>query len=293
MSSDPERRRRRSSRARVARAIVAVLCGVSLTLTPLIAPSAGLAQSSSSGGPASAPPYSPASANPNIGPPDKPPPGGGGGRGGGGEGRFPCRVKQCLEIVKQFCTSKAIKAVGGCAELAQKFLDTKKGDAREVLGDKKNPEKSLDLAFQDPFFGVGFQVHHIVPQGPPFDGVARFAQSILQRVGIKLNDEVNLSALRDFTLKRGMKGYNDLPKRKNGKILQKRLAHADAQTRFYYQTVNEIFAKRFGGLIKRGKEPTKAQVEALLQEIKNDLYNGDGRFIAPGKAPRARDLLRL
>ncbi len=90
-----------------------------------------------------------------------------------------------------------------------------------------------------------------------------------------------------------MKGYNDLPKRKNGKILRKRLAHADAQTRYYYQTVNEIFAMRFGKLIKQGKEPTKAEVEALLQEIKNKLYNGDTKFIAPGKTRRGRDLSRL
>ena len=136
MSSDPQRRRR-PSRARIMRAMLATLCAVSLTLTPLIAPSASLAQSSPGSGQlvrtSSAP----------LPPPDKPP---GGRGGGGGEGRFPCRGKQCLEIVKQFC--KEGEKFGGCAELAQKFLDTKKGDPRNVLGNDKNNHVP-DLAFQD------------------------------------------------------------------------------------------------------------------------------------------------
>ncbi len=282
MSSDPQRHHR-PSRARITRAMLAALCAVSLTLTPLIAPSASLAQSSPGSGQLVRTNSAP------LPPPDKPP----GGRGGGGEGRFPCRVKQCLEIVKQFCTSKAIKAVGGCLELARELLKTKNSSgAPRVL-------KGKDLAFRAPFNGVGFQVHHIVPQGPPYDGVANFAQAILQRVGIELNDPNNLAALRGPTLKKGTDGYHNLVNNRKGnelaegEALQKRLAHADAQTRYYYQTVNEIFAKRFGGLIKRGKEPTKAQVEDLLQEIKNKLYNGDTKFIAPGKTPRARDLSRL
>ncbi len=281
MSSDPERRRRGPSRARTARALIAALCALSLTLAPLVAPSAGVAQSFGSG------PTTPQSGPPNIEPPGKPPGGGRGGGGGGGEGRFPCRssVGECLQIIKQFCRKVEESGLGNCADLAKEFLDTKKGDPRKVLGNDKNGHVP-DLAFQAPYFGVGFQVHHIVPQGEPFFGVARFAQSILQRVGIKLNDEVNLSALRDFTLKRGTPGYKKLPKRKNGKILQKRLAHADAQTRYYYQTVNEIFTMQFGKLIKRGEEPTKAEVEALLEKIKTELYNGDRQFIAPGKTPR-------
>lgn len=276
MSSDPNRRRRLSP-ARIARVVIAALCAASLTLALLVAPSAGLAQSPHFDGtlPARLPP----------GPPPVPP--GGGGGGGGGGGRFPCRGKQCLEIVKQFC--KAVEKFGGCAELAKQFLDTKKGDPRDVLGNKDHPEQSRDLAFRPPFLGVDFEVHHIVPQGNN-QGVPNFAQAILQRVGIKLNDPSNLAALRGPKRKRGMKGYNDLSTTADGRILQKRLAHADAQTRFYYQTVNDRFAQ----LIKRTRNhPTKAQVEALLQEIKNKLYNGDTKFIAPGKAPRARDLLRL
>lgn len=265
MSSDPDRRRLRPTR--ITRAVIAALCAVSLTLAPLVAPSAGLAQSPHFGGPL--PSLAP------LPPPDKPP-------GGGGGGGSLCRSELCRRIVEKFCTSNAIKALGGCVKLAQKLVDARKGSAfvRGVLRDAK------DLAFKRPYSGKDFEVHHIVPQGRPFGGVADFAQSILERVGIKVDEADNLSALRGPLRKVGMDGYKMLSKTRIGRILQKRIAHADAQTKYYYETVNERFAARFAKLIEQGKEPTKSEVEALLKQIKEDLYNGGKDFIERGKAPR-------
>lgn len=250
--------------------MVAALCAVGLILTLSAAPSTGLAISP-------APERGPADAGPLPEPVPQP--------GSGGARQPPCRSTACRKRVEQFC-----KKVGGCGKFSEDFRDTKRGSkfARGVL------TKAKDLAFRKPYNGTGFEAHHTVPQGRPFGGVSDFAQTILKRVGIKLDDTDNLNGLRGKSRQVGKPGYEDLVRglrgkaREEGKSLQQRMAHADARTRYYYETVNERFAKL---IQKVGDNPTEAEVREVLRQIKKDLYKGGDEFLKPGATPRSSDLL--
>lgn len=201
---------------------------------------------------AAAPAASPAS----LGPPPAP-------------ANLPCQPEWCQKLIEHLCHRI------DCALLSNEFRGTAaEGDARAEL--------KQDKAFQKPWNGRDFDVHHIVPQGGACFGVAVLAQSLLMKVGIKANDPENLAVLRGFRRQVGKPGYKELPP-----DLKKRMAHADTRACYYYQKVNERFAewqRRHGGA--RGRLPNESEVRAILRSIKRDLYNGGKDFIKPGVRPR-------
>jgi len=257
MSSDPNRRRRLSS-ARIARAMIAAVCAVSLSLTPLVAPSTGLAKPpASSAGP---PPVR--ALEPPLPQPDP---------SGGGARKPPCRSKACQALIKRLC------ARINCNRLSELFRSTRKGSsfARRAL------KREGDAAFEKPVNGKGFDVHHIVPQGGK---LSRFAQSILQRAGVKVDDPENLAALRGASRQVGKPGYRALGRGALGRALRRRMADSDTYFDHYNEQVNERFTEFVRS--HQGRLPNRAEVQKILQEIKSELYRGGGRYLKPGPKPR-------
>jgi len=230
--------------------MVAALCAVGLILILSAAPSTGLAISPSDG-------QHPA----DIGPLPEPVPSGGGAR------QPPCRSTACRKLVKAFCKKF------DCGKLSQRFRDgsRKGGYARDVL--EKGDKAVKDIR--------DWEAHHVVPRGRT-GSRSSFVQSVLRRVGIKPDDLDNLLFLRGPARQVGKPGYNELSAE-----LKARAAHADTLTRYYDETVNARFAE----LIRRvGKNPTKAQVRAVLRQIKADLMSTaktKEKYIKPGSTPRS------
>jgi hypothetical protein len=181
----------------------------------------------------------------------------------------------CQKIVEKVCK------VINCARLARLFQATSRGSAYARGEFKTDPKLDTDQAVTE-FDLKGFDVHHIVPQNG-LNGLSDFAQSLLERVGIKADDPDNLAALRGTSREIGKPGYDDLPK-----SLQERMAHVDTLPKYYYQTVNQRFSELVNDL--GGRLPNEAQVRELLQEIKGELYSGGKEYIAPGKTAHARDI---
>lgn len=186
---------------------------------------------------------------------------------------IPCPLEWCQKLIEQFCHRF------DCAKLSSEFRGTashKSRVARRAL--------HSDAAFQPPWNGVGFAVHHIVAQGNPYNGVADFAQWLLRRVGLGADDPANLAALRGSSRERGTAGYAQLAA---DPALQGRMAHSDTLAKYYYQRVNERFAQWIRG--HGGHLPDRAQVRAILHQIKAELYAGGTHYIKSGVIPRARD----
>ncbi len=232
--------------------MVAALCAVGLILILSAAPSTGLAISP-------APERGPADAGPLPEPVPQP--------GSGGARQPPCRSTACRKLVKAFCKKF------DCGKLSQRFRDgsRKGGYARGVL--EKGDKAVKDIR--------DWEAHHVVSRGRT-GSRSSFAQSILRRAGIKPDDLDNLLFVRGPARQVGKPGYNELSAK-----LKARAAHADTLTRYYDQTVNNQFAE----LIRRvGNNPTKAQVRAVLRQIKADLMSTaktKEKYIKPGSTPRS------
>jgi hypothetical protein len=187
---------------------------------------------------------------------------------------LPCPLEWCQKLIEHLCHRF------DCAKLSAEFRGTASKKSKVV-----RQALHRDTAFQPPWNGVGFVVHHIVPQGDAQGGVAEFAQWLLQRVGTKADDIDNLAALRAPEREKGTLGYKQLD---GYPSLQQRMAHSDTLSKFYYQQVNEWFARwvRSHG----GRLPNEADVRSILRAIKRDLYAGGNDFIKPGIKPRAADV---
>ena len=205
--------------------------------------------------PQSDPPSNPASTGP--GPPTS-----------NGKKTIPCPVEWCQKLIERFCHRI------DCSKLAQMFRGTAGGSARDVL------REHHDAAFGLPWDGTNFDAHHIVAQSNRlYGGIANFAQTLLERVGISADDIDNLAALRGADLQVGKPGYEQLPADLRG-----RMAHADTTFRYYYEKVNEQFATwiRSHG----GRLPDASEVRQILRSIKADLYTGGRGYIQPERTPR-------